>query len=407
MLIGDLILGIISALIAFLFLARVPREKETFKILLWGFIVRLIILFVDYYKIYIFPGSGADTEFFDEMARNNQTDSEAFYSTNYEIYLTIVYAFTGCSRLFAQYLNVIMGMLFLLYLNKTLLIANVCSKTRLLILRIASFMPNLIIFSAILLREAWIEMFIMISLYYYVKWFVRKKWSCAIASLACVMAASWMHGACIIVSIGYVLSFVIFDRKKNMIRMTKSTLGTMMLVVLFILLLFHNSSTFMGKLGVVNDAQFSELMVDLYTPTVDAGSLYLQWLTISSPIQGLLFSPLKMFYFLFSPIPFDWRGIPDVIAFFFDSCIYLFLSLGLCQWKNNSPQHKYLFLFLMLSFLITTFVFSFGTAAAGTAVRHRAKYVSLLFVSYALCRADVRNIKKMYKNVCDCRKSEL
>ena len=71
----------------------------------------------------------------------------------------------------------------------------------------------------------------------------------------------------------------------------------------------------------------------------------------------------------------------------------------LCFQKNKTEkkEQKYLIRFLLISFFIATFVFAFGTIASGTAVRHRAKLIALLFVCYGLTRVYKAKVIK-YEN---------
>lgn len=123
-----------------------------------------------------------------------------------------------------------------------------------------------------------------------------------------------------------------------------------------------------------------------------ANSAYLTWLKVDDPILGVIFSPLRMFYFLFSPIPFDWRGISDVIAFTMDSSVYAYLCWKIFQYRKNENGKMNVALrrYLIIGILAMTFVFAFGTKNAGTAMRHRAKYATLFVVTYAVSIVTIR-----------------
>ena len=101
-------------------------------------------------------------------------------------------------------------------------------------------------------------------------------------------------------------------------------------------------------------------------------------------IVALLVAPLKMFYFMFSPIPLDWRGFGDIASFMFDSSIYVFLVgatiYGL--FKSDMPLRNKIFILLFIG--ITVLVYSYGTQTAGTAMRHRNKIIPLLLITFAI-----------------------
>ena len=55
------------------------------------------------------------------------------------------------------------------------------------------------------------------------------------------------------------------------------------------------------------------------------GSSYAQYVGDSSSIQNMLIYTIpRIGYFLFSPFPWQWRGISDIIAFVFSSMFYMY-----------------------------------------------------------------------------------
>jgi len=389
---------LVSFVIALLFLKTV-HDPKVFRLLVLAFTTRIIVMLLDYYEIVSIPGSG-DVEGFHSVASDNQNSTDITVFTNYTVLLTYIYRLTDCSKLLAQYVNVMMGMIFLYFLNKTLKLVKADRKTHLVILIIAAIMPNLIFFAAILLREAWIEMFLMMSIYYYVRWFLGVgKTTDAVLSILYVFCATWMHSGCVVVVLGYMLGFFVYNRRTKAIQFSNSFVPVMTMVVIMALFLISNADSFLGKFGHLGDSATEDMMVDVYTAKVEAGSTYLDWLTVTTPAQAVLFAPLKMFYFLFSPIPLDWRNLMDAIAFLLDSTVYIFLFYQIIKRKSHSPERRYLIRFLLVSFFLATFVFAFGTIASGTAVRHRAKIVAILFVCYGLTGTNNQNKTKDY-NLC-------
>lgn len=100
-----------------------------------------------------------------------------------------------------------------------------------------------------------------------------------------------------------------------------------------------------------------------------------------------------MFYFLFSPLPTNWRGFGDIIAFIIDSSFYIFLCWNIAKNYRFSNKFGNIKLFLLIGLSISVFVFAFGTYTAGTALRHRAKLLPMLTVLYAVSSSSL-NIKE-------------
>lgn len=388
MLLATFTLYLLFGVISLLVIVRSLKESSISSILLLAFGVRIVVMFLDYFEIIQIPGNG-DAYHFHGNALANQTTADHFQDTNYVLFLTFFYRITDSSRLLAQYLNVLMGMVFLIYINKTLIIIDTKLQARRHIMAIASFMPNLIFFSAILLREAWIEMFLMLSVYDFVKWYKGGKMSSALLSIIFVIIASWMHSGCIFVVLGYIVCFALYDRKIKSVHFSTKLITVFALFCAFGFFLVVKAGDLFSKFVALQDSTVMDTMIGKYTTVEEAGSTYLGWLDVSSPFQAIVFAPLKMFYFLFSPIPLDWRSIMDVMAFLFDSCVYICFSYGIYKYgKEVKYENKHLIQFLMISFLVTTLVFSFGTTTSGTAVRHRAKIVAILFVCYGLTKVN-------------------
>ena len=47
------------------------------------------------------------------------------------------------------------------------------------------------------------------------------------------------------------------------------------------------------------------------------------------------------FYFLFSPIPLDWRHLMDILTFIMDSSIYLYLLYTIIKYLKNNIHAIY------------------------------------------------------------------
>ena len=352
-----------------------------------GFILRLIALFADYYDWFPVFGSGADTEVFHRIAMHNIENGNIYVFTNYTIFLTLVYYITDCSRFIAQYLNVLFGIGEMIFVYEALSLLKLSNKTIVLMMRVLAFLPMKICFSAILLREAWVFFFMALAVYYFVNWYVNEKKLSIFLSLCATLTASWMHAGCIFFAVTPLIALITYSHHTKRIKLSIGRIiaGSMVSLV-FLVFLFANMDSFGQKL---EEADVETELVGRYSSKTEAGSKYLQWVDVNSPIQGVLFSPLKMFYFLFSPIPFDWRGMTDLIGFIFDGMVYFLLCYNIYQ---NSRKRKIsidkissIKKYLLIGFLLLTFVFSFGTSTAGTAMRHRAKYLSVLIVLSSLC----------------------
>ena len=93
--------------------------------------------------------------------------------------------------------------------------------------------------------------------------------------------------------------------------------------------------------------------------------------------------PLKLVYFIFSPMPYDVRGLGDIAAILFNSSFFYYLVYTIVRsrkyiQKNVLKIYPKIFIFLVL---IVSLGFAFGTENSAIAMRHRTKiFPALLMV---------------------------
>lgn len=356
----------------------------------FGVVLRIVLLICDLYHLFPIPNLGADSEVFHSIAYNNVVNGGDGKLTNYTDFLTLVYGLTGHSRMIGQLINVLFGLGVIIYGQKCLLLFDVDRKYLHIGTLILCLSPNLIIFSGGLLREAWCEFFITASIYQFLKWFKYGNITNFILSCMMVMAASYMHSGSIGVIVGYMIVYVLYNRNKNRFKFTFRSIFASLLVLAFGVFYLQNMETFGDKMQGMDGENTDDVLISHYNNALGGGSDYLTNLPVNSMGGALLFSPLKMAYFTFSPMPWDWRGFPDLLAFFIDSIIYLMLCWGIIKSANN--EFIKIRTGLIISLLSVVFIFGIGVTNAGTAMRHRAKLLPLFVVAYCISKTDTRKI---------------
>lgn len=376
--------------VVFIIYYIVFTEGKYKNILLLGLILRLVILFADIYHWFPVLHSGADSETFHGIAKTNQIYDEQRKLTNYTPFLTFLYSITHSSRIIAQYFNLVMGVSILFILRKIFEILGIDNKVALISILLLACMPNFVIFSGILLREAWVEFFVILSVYFFVRWFIGGNSLNIPLCLGSVLLASLMHSGTLVVIMGYILAFTSYNPSTGQVQFSSHSISFIIIATVMILLLGDSSDMFTGKF---QSASSSDGLLATINADTKGDSAYLTWVKADSLWMGLVFSPLKMFYFLFSPLPTNWRGFGDVIAFMIDSSFYIFLCWNIARNYRLSNKFGSIKLFLLIGFIISVFVFAFGTYTAGTALRHRAKLLPMLTVLYAVSSSSL-NIKE-------------
>lgn len=370
------------------FKTRLFTSVYLFEIILTGFFLRILLLFLDVYKIIPILHSGRDSESFHMVAAANVIRSninlEWDVYTNYSNLVSGIYMLCNTQRLVGQYLNVLLGMGMIYYIWLSCRELNISNKTIKIVITIICCFPTAIIFSSILLREAWQEFFLTYSLFYFIKWFKSAKKKYMLVSISAVLGAAYMHSGSLCVVMGYLFAYIFYDPKKDLVQKSITNISKLFVVGILFLLFFFSGTTFTERFNPIEQME-KEVLLESFEARSDAGSLYLGWINFNSTWEVILFSPLKMFYFMFSPIPFDWRGLNDFIAFFINSMFYVFFLYKIIKYRHLLNGRIKSFLnFILISLFVTIFIFSYGTQTAGTAMRHRCKIISLVLISFAI-----------------------
>lgn len=380
-------------ILIYLFCVIKTKDKGLFhNILFLGLGMRMLLLICTCLDLFPVPDAHMDADTFHETALAHPGFFEIEdHWTNYTRLLSIIYFFTDDSRWFAQFLNVALGVMILVYLRSILCVLNVKVIIARRILLIATMMPFLNIYSVVLMREAWISFFVTLSLYFFICWCLNlgngriQISKCIIATLF----AMWMHAGVIGILFGYFLAFITYYREKDKVRITKSSYYALFFLVLIVLIMLINFDVLLAKFYVEDFGEYAERK----SSGEGGGSDYLTWLDLSSPLKMFIFLPLKMIYFLYSPIIIEWRGLNDIAAFILDSLMYIILSWHIISRKSAHPQFRLIKKYILISIISTTVLFSFGTSNTGTAIRHRAKIFTVFLVLSSISSKKEKNLK--------------
>ena len=106
------------------------------------------------------------------------------------------------------------------------------------------------------------------------------------------------------------------------------------------------------------------------------GAAFPSW-TIPQNITELIYLiPVRMFYFLYSPFPWDIKR-PAHLVGLLDSFFYIYLSyciLHNLKILNRNSQTR----FLVIILIAYVFIYCFGVGNFGTSIRHRLKFIGIL-----------------------------
>lgn len=361
-----------------------------------AFVMRAGAALVHAYAVAL-PDSQLDARSFEMLAQDWAMGGWATVMKNFSVgaftypwLISVPYLVLGHSQLMAQSFNVLLG---------TLVVVNVYRlarhyydhRTALRLAWIAAAFPSLVLYSAITMREVFVTYPLTLGLIYFSRWISEHSARLFIMGSVCFFVAGTFHYAILMcyvtfVSIFFIKSFFSAMRSGNPLQvLLLAGVGLVLLPVMLYAAL--NYQTDFGRLAdvVVDLPKTLQLIDRVMTSRAEGRLAYLQTAEIKTLADFLTIAPLRMFYFLFSPFPWDLQAGADAFLAL-DGIFYAVLVVG--AFWSLVRRHASISTWPIFAAIVTmTIVFSFGTSNSGTAFRHRGKVAPLLIaVSAAIVR---------------------
>lgn len=371
----------VSFILMFFNIVNLKIDKKIKLILFVALIIRLIFVHVDIY-LYRLPNAGSDDDAFYNTSIQIYNNQELFFSDNiYGNYFTkllaIFYVFIGPNRVAVQSFNSMLSIISAIYLIKAMKNLNINEKKCFWITLIILLMPNSIIMNSILRRETIMELLICLSIYSLTKWIRFKSKKDLIFTILFLFIASLFHTVIIIGIVALFIYLLIINYLDKNKKVNVSTIIGITFIGAISLLFVYYYVTNTGNRFSKFDSMDS--IYDSINKT-RGGSVYLESYKANSLKDVVIFLPLKLFCFFFSPLPWQWRNAMDAITFMTDSVIYLLLIVRYFYLNKNINSKLFFWIFIVISC-----VFSLGTFTSGTATRHRFTMLPFLLISYVIC----------------------
>ena len=386
---------LITSLVFILAITKNVKKKSEFLVLVGGYLLRVGLMFWDYYcrNIFKLPNVGYDADFYHYKGTIAMNDYSAMKSDKYAQVLGFLYNRFGIARLIGQYFNILLSITAIILMLKMIEMLNVNNKARFIALQLASFLPNFAIINSALLRETPIIFLLTLSLYFFIKWWKNGKIGYVAIAIVISIIAAYFHSGAIAPILGYAIIVSLYDRKNASFKInTKTIVAVSVFLIGFSILFSLTSDTVFSKYTRYDSAE--EITEHVGEGDGDSG-YEVGFSTGNATADMVINTPFRIFYFIFSPVPWNWRGLQDIIAFvfsamFFGMCYILSAFIILDKnIKNKAPVIA--FLILAIS---TALLFAWGVQNAGTALRHREKFTIQYLVLFTLC-ADRLGFEKL------------
>lgn len=396
----SLVLMLVNSVILVIYVTKRYKiyGKAVVSVLVLSVLLKVFLILWDYYgtSIFVLPNSHSDTEEYHWTGMNY-----ALYGMrvrNYGLLVGVIYKLFGVQRMTAQYLNVVFSFIGISFFERTMLLLELSRQTREKTMKFAALLPNYLIISAILLRECLISMIVAISLYCFAQWWKKGNSIKLLFAFAISLSACYFHSGAVAVTVGYAVVVILTKTQQSGGRKFDISIKSVLFAVLFFfgfMFLFtrYSDSLFkrFGGMSVEVIDQYIEGH-DFYGTRTTPGrnSKYYAGISGYTGLAGILInSPIRTIYFLWVPMPWDIRGLGDIIAFLGSSLFYggtMFSAIFSLVKRKNISRDKTLLFAIMSIALCGAFVFAWGTESAGSALRHREKFYFAYLLLYGVLK---------------------
>lgn len=358
-------------------------------VMLTAWAVRMLLLLIHHQIFVLLPGRGDARTFYLEALDFSQLgfagalgEFTVTHSTGFSALMGAMLAMFGRSIMVMELLNISMGLAVVALVYR---LALNCGADRSQAKRAALIMalvPSTAQYSVVALREMILVLPFMLGL---VALTARRTHATVdgmiLFSFWCGVAAMF-HGGMILGIVGLGAGAFIFQMFASRLpgQPRPNIFMNLLLMALFAGLV-SLTGNMVGEVGLnkVSDFSGGNLVDQINVATQSAargGSGYLHDFSVDDYGDVALSVPLRLFYFFFSPLPWDIRSVGHVIGFL-DVLLYAFCFREFWRaYKANALSPKVL---MVLGVVMTiAMAYAFGSSNAGTAIRHRAKF------SYAL-----------------------
>ncbi|WP_373331804.1 hypothetical protein P6F15_07860 [Thiopseudomonas alkaliphila] len=330
------------------------------------------------------PFSGADALVFERLAwawsQGSFTEVLSTFDPSKSYLISsitaVFYYFNGREPFIPTIINGALGV-FIVYFSLKLFneVWGKEAPRKLLFFLLVAFSPMLTINSAIILRENYIALFILLATINLAKFANTGNKLSAVFFVVFTLISSFFHGGTILYILGLPLYFLF---SKGAMSNTAKVFWVFLFFAIFAVLLNYME---FGKIKEIQEGGISaEDMAERLQNIQDANTTYLSGLIPSNAFDILWQTPIRALFFLTKPFIWDIRAFGHAIAFV-DALIWIFILFTI--YKNRKAIYANPAALAILSCcVIAVFVFAYGTSNYGTAIRHRTKfYVEMLVLA--------------------------
>lgn len=383
------------------------NNKDIKFFLLTAFLLRFLCVLIDQYNLINFPDSKLDAIYFESKA--SEFSRIQGLSVIFEIYrldslfvsriISLFYTVFGESKMMAQSISVALGTasVYLVYQICLILWDNHSAKKA---AWVTALFPTLILYSSLILREAYIIFILLIGLNCILRFMQKNSFISFLQALTSFYFLIFFHGPAIVGGLTFLFYIILSLSKKqidNLYNYKLNLIFFLSFIFFFTLIALFLTNNF--RIPYFGNAQtlfdIENLLARINNPLAGTAS-YPSWLIINNIFELLTKAVFKIFYFLFSPFIWDIKSSYHLLGLF-DGTLYIILAIYVFK-NRHSVWHNPVTRIFLLIFISYIVLYGIGSGNFGTGIRHRSKFVVMLIILAApkIHRFIFSTHKKLY-----------
>ena len=391
---------VVGSALVYCGLKQILQDKSQLIVVYAGYLLRCLLDFVDVYgRNYItLLLSGGDADGFYIIASSLHEGMVGVpVLTKYPYVLNYIFKVTGDNRFLAQYINILFWILSVTVICRICRRFGTTQRAQLFILLVWSFLPTGLLLTSILLRESMEMFFGLWSFERFLAWMQEGRGCDIVKAFVYVIPAIILHSASVALWGCYFIIFLFWNTNTHKFFFQKKTGFLFVLGVLGLSLLIKSplSDLFLAYFG--SDFSLYGLTHKFF---VQGGTDYLVGMDCQNWMEFIPYTIIRMFYFLFSPLPTEARGMGDMIAFLTDGLpLFVIIVYITRSFRRQDASLKGYILAALLGAFMFAFIFAWGVSNAGTALRHRYLAWPIFIVALCICCGDSKYENFNFYNV--------
>jgi hypothetical protein len=384
------IFSLVIAITTFLIpLALSSGKKMPLYIIYIGLMLRHVVALTNSYVITL-PGAEMDAaNFFEDSvyhARNCQADWEYIPGLIYSYSMGKIFCLTGVSKFLGSELSILAYSFSAGIVIKITELLDFDPDKQKKTFAFLSFMPALIFYGSITMRESYQMLFLMCAVYAGIS--LRKKFNpymLAIGIFSAVALGSLHHGLSfytlilILILLFWGFKIDVKDRQRTVIKLVITAAMIAACIMSFALV-----NQLSGGLADKADGDVAKATISYREGTTEEATLsranYISGLNMSSPLELLLYYPYLLFLYMFAPLPWQVNSVSDAIIIIENIFRFIMIRNLFSARKVLSGEHRALYIYLFICFLSIESIWAIGTINWGAAIRHHVPAHGILCI---------------------------